>query len=284
MPVEGGTAPAWVVPAGHRTPVVAGFPGPPEEVQPLFQPVLGTAALQQLLSRAVAPRRRRIIRLVASGEMDETLLGQTERRAKRTLPLRGLDINTCFEAGGAELILDTTFPPGREEAYAAFEDYVLERHGRHVFSVDGQSVDEIDSTLCGQRTVGILDTATRGLINSRVSLWARTHHMNLDARDRGGATMSAVLARLRVASSGDTPDAEELALGASSAFGTDIGVGIAPLRSDRRKIEAAVVAPGVSRIRQTLHSPAENEKPDGRTATEVMHLLRRLLEQATFSR
>jgi nicotinamide-nucleotide amidase len=282
MPVEGGTAPAWVVPAGHRTPAIAGFPGPPEEVQALFGPVVETAPMQELLSHAVAAPRRRIIRLAG---MDETLLGQTERRAKRVLPLGGLDINTCFEAGGAELILDTTFPPGREEAYSAFEDYILERLGEHVFSLEGQSVDEIFSILCRGRTVGIFDTATRGLVNSRVSSCAVTHHMNLDARDRGGATMSAVLARLGVPRAGDTPDAEELALGARSAFvHTDIGVGIAPVSGDRRKIEVAVVGPGGTQIRETLHSPAEKEMSDGRTATEAMHLLRRLLEQATFSR
>jgi nicotinamide-nucleotide amidase len=285
MPVETGTAAAYVVlPSPERGgPIVAGLPGPPEEVKELFPGVLQTPPIRRLLA-GMDPLQQRVIRLVPLAGSDETLLGRTETLARRALPIQALDVNICFAAGGAELNLVTTFPPSAQPAYDAFEDFVLRRHGPAVFSVEGQSVDEIVSMLAGDRTVGVLGTATGvGLISARIEACVATHSIGLDPSERAGATMSAVLARLGVAPAGARLDAAELAAGITEALGTDIGVGVAA--AGEQELDVVLLDGGTGgQSRGTVACPDRDEQTGLRVTTEVMHLLRELLAGSSSGR
>lgn len=286
MPTRDATAAAFVVvpDAASDYPIIMGLPGPPPEVRGVFRRVLRTPPIRALLADVAAPRQR-TISLVPGTRTDETLLGQTDKEARRTLGIYSLQPNICFAAGGAELNVVTTFPEGTEHEYERYEGFMLDRHGGDAFSVAGQTVDEIFATLVGGRTVAILGTAAGvGLLSTRIEGLAATWSISLDPTDRGAAIGSALLARLGVAPPGATLRAEELAAGIAETLGTDISIGLASGRK-RQRVDVAVFdsTTGVI-LRRTLALPDPEDETDTRFSTEVMHLLRLLLEQSSFSR
>jgi nicotinamide-nucleotide amidase len=277
-----GTAPGLVVPG---RPVVLVLPGPPGELQPMWESALSVPAVADVLARG-GSLETRIIRMT----------GLPESELARTL--RGMDVDpslevtTCLRRG--ELEVATTFPsPAGSPAYLDFEAALLERHGDRVFSRDGTTVDDIVAALLvgpPVRTVAVAESCTGGLMSARLtdragssaymlggvvvySNEAKIEHagVSLDSIERYGAVSPEV--------------ARELAAGAAERFEAFLGVGITGIAGPGGGTPSKPVGTvcicvsspsGV--LERTLHIPGDRATVRDRTTTAALHMLRRTLQ------
>jgi nicotinamide-nucleotide amidase len=272
MPV--GTAPGIVVPAqpSAGTAIVVCLPGPPHEARAMLEGVLQTVPMTDLLT-AVEPLQQRVMRLVAGPELDETVLGRTVARAAELLDFDDLDVNLCAETGDAEFVIDTMFARGREDWYRALEDFILQSHGESVFSLDGQTIDEIDGTLLGSRSVGVIDLV--GLpIGARLRGCASTRELSVPVPSTG-VEPAELTPEIFGLLSPVHDDAGWLAERAWQVLGTDVGIALLPVTGDETQV--AILARNGATTYSARLAPEDADIHSTRAATEVMHLLRRLL-------
>jgi nicotinamide-nucleotide amidase len=281
-----GTAPGLVVPADGR--IVLVLPGPPGELQPMWETALETAPIAELLERAPVLEQR-IMRLFGPPESE---IAQTLRDAESDgVPLDRLEITTCLRRG--EIEIATVFSPAAEDDYAAFEAAVLERHGSTVFARDGETIDElVASVLLGPpvRTVATAESCTGGLMAGRLTDRAGSSEYVL-----GGVTVYSNEAKVALAGvpaamierfGAVSPEvATALADGAAERFGANVGIGITGIAgpgggtpSKPVGMVCVDVVSGESRISRTLQLPGNRGMVRERTTTVVMHLLLRLLD------
>jgi nicotinamide-nucleotide amidase len=162
-----GTAPGLVVPprkAGGPTIVV--LPGPPRELQPMWQAALASEPMRAVLARATAYRQS-TLRLFG---MPESEIAETLRAAEREgLDLSPLEVTTCLKRGEVEVV--TRYEPGAEQAYDAFATLVRERHADTLFSDDGSTVDQQVAALLRELglTVSVAESCTGGLLAGRLT-------------------------------------------------------------------------------------------------------------------
>ena len=134
-----GTAPGLVVTAaGGGGPTVVVLPGPPRELQPMWQTAITTSpTLRAALSGAVAYRRD-MLRLFG---IPESTIAATLRAAEdEGIELERLEITTCLRRGEVEVV--TRYEPADAAVYEAFAAFVRARHDATLFSDDGTTVDE----------------------------------------------------------------------------------------------------------------------------------------------
>jgi nicotinamide-nucleotide amidase len=277
-----GTAPGLVV-TGDGVPPVVVLPGPPGELQPMWEEALRAAPVRDVLART-GVLEQRIIRMIGipESELARTLRGLSG--------LDRLEITTCLRRG--ELEVATVFPADAAGDYAGFEAALLERHEASVFSVDGATVDQIVAELLlgpPVRTVAVAESCTGGLMAGRL-----TDRAGSSAYVLGGVVVYSNEAKVEQAGvpwdliarvGAVSPEvASALASGAAARFGADIGIGITgiagPGGGTPEKPVGMVcvsVASGASRIERTLQLPGDRATVRDRTTTAVMHLLRRLL-------
>jgi nicotinamide-nucleotide amidase len=260
-----GTAPGLVVPG---RPVVLVLPGPPGELQPMWESALSVPAVADVLARG-GSLETRIIRMT----------GLPESELARTL--RGMDVDpslevtTCLRRG--ELEVATTFPsPAGSPAY-----------------LDGTTVDDIVAALLvgpPVRTVAVAESCTGGLMSARLtdragssaymlggvvvySNEAKIEHagVSLDSIERYGAVSPEV--------------ARELAAGAAERFEAFLGVGITGIAGPGGGTPSKPVGTvcicvsspsGV--LERTLHIPGDRATVRDRTTTAALHMLRRTLQ------
>jgi competence/damage-inducible protein CinA-like protein len=285
-----GTAPGVVVAprdvASHPTVVV--LPGPPRELQPMWEAALKTEAVRGVLLGATAYRQG-IMRLfgIPESEIAETLL-VAERSG---LELEPLEITTCLRRG--EIEIATRFEPGAQAAYDAFLAFVRERHGALLFSEDGATIDEqVAALLQGppRRTIATAESCTGGLLAGRLTerpgssdyvLGGVVAYANGAKRALAGVD-PALLSRVGAVS----PEvADALADGAVERFGADVGVGVTGIAGPGGGTEekpvglvyVSVAARDGARIARRLQLPGGRADVRDRTTTVAMHLLRRLL-------
>lgn len=240
----------------------------------MFESVLGTAPMRSMLGHVV-PLQHRIMRLEAGPAIDETTLGETLMRAEQTLDVETLSVNICALAGDAELILDTLFPSSALPQYLELEQFILNRHRRAVFALDGETVDEVVRMLAGDRQIGIIDLAGGMPLGVRLEDASLTAHQLLLPRHRtGGDTTSSRLTALLPA---DTHDARRLAAGACSLFGTQIGIGVVSAAGGSGLLDVAMRERSRRSISHAQIQLADDPLGPVRAATEAVHQLRRLL-------
>ena len=147
-----GTAPGLVVePAGGVAgPVVVVLPGPPRELQGMWDAAVQTDALRAALAGATVYRRR-TLRLFG---IPESEIAETLRVAEREgVELGRLVITTCLKRGEIEVV--TRYEPDAEETYGALVAVVRARHADTLFSEDGSTVDEqVAALLRGEGPTG----------------------------------------------------------------------------------------------------------------------------------
>lgn len=277
-----GTAPGLVVPG---RPVVLVLPGPPGELQPMWESALSVPAVADVLARG-GSLETRIIRMT----------GLPESELARTL--RGMDVDpsleitTCLRRG--ELEVATTFPsPAGSPAYLDFEAALLERHGDRVFSRDGSTVDEIVAALLvgpPVRTVAVAESCTGGLMSARL-----TDRAGSSAYMLGGVVVYSNEAKVEHAGvSGESIErygavspevARELAAGAAERFEASLGVGVTgiagPGGGTPSKPVGTVCICVWSRsgvLERTIHIPGDRATVRDRTTTAALHMLRRTLQ------
>lgn len=283
-----GTAPGLVVPpASGSGPTVVVLPGPPRELQPMWQAALETDAMQPVLSRA-GELRERVLRLFGAPESE---LAATLRDAEESgIPTSELEITTCLHRG--ELEVTTTFEPGAQSTYDAFADFLASRYGKVLYSRDGTTVDnQVASMLLEEGlTIATAESCTGGLLSARL-----TERPGSSQYVRGGIVVYANEVKTSLA---DVPAelidrhgavseqvAEALADGARIRLGADFGVGVTgvagPDGGSAEKpvglVWLSVSGPVGARLTRSVQLPGSRADVRDLATTIAMHLVRRLL-------
>lgn len=172
-----GTAPGLVVPPEPpaRGPTIVVLPGPPRELQPMWEQAVATEAFRRAAARA-AHYQRRTMRLFG---IAESQIAETLREAVASgVRLEGLEVTTCLRRGEVEVV--TRLQPAAAGDYEALRAFVRARHGRELFSEDGSSIDEqVAALLLGAdahdgagavaHTIALAESCTGGLLAARLT-------------------------------------------------------------------------------------------------------------------
>jgi nicotinamide-nucleotide amidase len=281
-----GTAPGLVV---QDSTVLVVLPGPPGELQRMWDAALESDAVRGVLEGATALEQR-IMRLFGPPESE---IAQTLRDAEAAgVPLERLEITTCLRRG--EIEIATVFDPAAAEDYAAFEAVVAAQYGERLFARDGETIDDlVVARLLAHppiRTVATAESCTGGLMAARL-----TDREGSSAYALGGITAYANEAKVKLAGvpaslieahGAVSPEvASALADGAISAFGADVGIGITGIAGPGGgtpekpvgTVCLCLAAAGGERIERTVQLPGGRATVRERTTTVAMHLLLRLL-------
>jgi nicotinamide-nucleotide amidase len=284
-----GTAPGLIVPPldGAAGPIVLVLPGPPGELQPMWETAASMAPLRALLEGAGALEQR-IVRIMG---IPESEIARSLREMEADgVPMGRLEITTCLRRG--EIEVATVFAPDATDDYEAFEAALVAAQGDRVFSRDGSTIDEIVAgLLLGPPvvSVAVAESCTGGLMAGRL-----TERAGSSAYVLGGATVYSNEAKVALAGVPEelitrhgavSPEvAAALADGARARFGAAVGIGITgiagPDGGTKEKPVGTVclsVAGESSRVDRTVRLPGDRAAVRDRTTTVAMHLLRRLL-------
>lgn len=285
-----GTAPGLVVAPAHEPsgPTVVVLPGPPRELQPMWEQAVQGGALQEALRNATVYTQR-MLRLFG---IPESEIAETLRVAERAgVQLQQLEITTCLKRGEIEVV--TRYEPAAQAAYEAFTEVVRERHADTLFSEDGSSVDDQVAALLRGRTVATAESCTGGLLAARLTDRAGSSdyvkgaivaYSNEVKTSQAG--VPAELIEQHGAVSAEVADA--LAHGARTRLGADVGVGITGIAgpgggSEEKPVGLvwlSVSGPGEQTMTRSVNLPGGRADIRDRASTIAMHMLRRALEDA----
>lgn len=222
-----GTAPGLVVPVaeGRTGPPVVVLPGPPPELQGMWDAVLADPFVQSATSGR-EELRQSTVRLwgTPESELAATLV-------RHDAELEGLEVTTCLSEGELEIV--TRYSPTAAPAYDALVAALRTDFPDTLFSADGRSVEEIvaEGLLDAHLTIATAESCTAGLLAARIAdrpgssaylLGGLVTYANEAKRDLLGVpqelldSVGAVSAEV----------ARAMADGARARLGTDIGVGI----------------------------------------------------------
>jgi nicotinamide-nucleotide amidase len=283
-----GTAPGLVVPpAEEGGPVVLVLPGPPRELQPMWETALETPLMAELLGRA-GTYEQRIMRLFG---IPESEIARSLREIEADgIPIEQLEITTCLRRG--EIEIATVFEPRGAGVYDQFEAAIRERHADTLFSEDGSTVDDQVIGLLAGRTVAVAESCTGGLMSARLTERAGSSDYMLGGAvvysNEAKTSLAGVPASLIEAHGAVSPEvAAALADGARAAFGAEIGIGITGIAgpgggSEDKPVGTVCLSVALEGERwdRTVLLPGDRQTIRERTTTVVMHGLRRLLNEA----
>jgi nicotinamide-nucleotide amidase len=277
-----GTAPGVVVPG---KPTVVVLPGPPRELQPMWQTAIETSAAQD----AIAGRtiyRQDMLRMFG---LPESGLAETLRDAENVVPGFGrLEITTCLRRGEIEMV--TRYEPGAADAYARLTQLLRDKHGHQLYSEDGSSVDDQIAELLAGRRLATAESCTAGLLAARL-----TDRAGSSDYVTGGVVSYSNQAKVELLGvdpalieehgAVSEPVAEAMAAGALRRFGADTAVAITgiagPGGGTPEKPVGTVcftVALGDgNRDTRTIRLPGNRSDIRERSTTVAMHMLRRAL-------
>ena len=233
-----GTAPGLVVAPGgtgasrNGGPTVVVLPGPPRELQPMWDFALQSAGVRAVLERA-SVYVQETLRLfgIPESEIAETL----RVAARQGVDLEAIEVTTCLKRGEVEVV--TRYEPDRQGTYEALRAVLRERHGDTLFSEDGRTIDEVVADLLrgdGSRpalTIATAESCTGGLMAARL-----TERAGSSDYVKGGVAAYSNDVKVALAGvEGELIDrhgavsqevAEALADGARTRLGADVGIGI----------------------------------------------------------
>jgi nicotinamide-nucleotide amidase len=223
-----GTAPGLVVPVadGRDGPPVIVLPGPPAELQGMWDDAVADPLVQQVVA-GQQELHQSTLRLWGTPESE---LAATLRRHHDRLA--GLEITTCLREGG-ELEIVTRYSPESVDAYAALVAAVRDDFPGTLFSADGRTVAEIvtDALLDRGATIATAESCTAGLLAGRLADRAGSSAYLLgglvtyaDAAKRDLLGVPQRLLDDHGAVSAEV--AEAMAAGARARLGATVGVGI----------------------------------------------------------
>ena len=288
-----GTAPGLVVAAAddRQGPTVVVLPGPPRELQPLWEQATQTAAFAQAI-RGATTYEQRTLRLYG---LPESEIATTLREAERAgVALDQIEVTTCVRSGELEIV--TRYEPHSAPVASALEAVIRERHADVLYSDDGTGVDEQVAALLERQglTVAVAESCTGGLVLARL-----TERPGASAFVRGGivaysdvvkeqlAGVAAELIEEHGAVSQEV--AVALAEGARERLGADVGIGVTGVAgpgggTPEKPVGLVWIAlrgpDGRGLVRRTDQRGTRADVRE-RTVVATMHLLRRLLLGAT---
>ena len=284
-----GTAPGLVVPPadGSEGPTVVVLPGPPRELQPLWEQATRTAAFGRAVHDATVYEQR-TLRLFG---LPESEIATTLREAQRAgVELEQIEVTTCVRSGELEVV--TRYEPHSAAVAAALEAVIRERHADVIYSDDGTRVDEQVASLLVQQglTVAVAESCTGGLVLGKL-----TDRPGASAFVRGGivAYSDAVkeqlvgVAPMLIEEHGAVSEAVAVALadGARERIGADVGIGVTGVAGpdggtpDKPVglVWIALSGPGGRRLVRRTDQRGTRADVRERTVVVTLHLLRRLL-------
>jgi nicotinamide-nucleotide amidase len=292
-----GTAPGLVVapregPDGRpgEGPTIVVLPGPPRELQPMWQQAVATDALKAALSGATSYEQR-TLRLFG---MPESEIAETLRVAERErIGLSSLEVTTCLKRGEIEVV--TRYEPDAQDAYDALARLIAERHADTLFSSDGSTIDELVASALTDagHTIATAESCTGGLLAARL-----TDRAGSSAYVKGGLVVYSNEAKTALA--GVEPSlieqhgavsqevAEALAAGARERLQAEIGVGITGIAgpgggSEEKPVGLvwlSIAGPGEASMTRSVNLPGGRADVRDRAGTVAMHMLLRALEQS----
>jgi nicotinamide-nucleotide amidase len=273
-----GTAPGLLV--GTDGPLIVVLPGPPRELQTMWEAAVETSPLRELLAGA-GHFEQRMLRFYG---LPEPQIAATLRELE---PPESLEITTCLRRG--ELEVATVFDAADEPAYEAFAAAVRERHADTLFSPGGATIDEIVARLLEGLTIATAESCTGGLMAGRLTDLAGSSAYVLGGlvvySNEAKTALAGVAASTIEAHGAVSPEvAVALAAGARAALNADVGIGITgiagPGGGTPEKPVGTVclcVSTADDLIEQTVRLPGGRGDVRERTTTVGMHMLRRLL-------
>ncbi|MFI4989484.1 MAG: competence/damage-inducible protein A [Solirubrobacterales bacterium] len=289
-----GTAPGLVVPpragadgAPGEGPTIVVLPGPPRELQPMWQRALATEALKAAL-RDATTYEQRTIRLFG---MPESEIAETLRVAEREgIELERLEVTTCLKRGELEVV--TRYEPDARDAYDALASLISTRHPDTLFSTDGSTIDELvaQALLDSGHAIATAESCTGGLLAARL-----TDRVGSSAYVKGGLVVYGNEAKVALA--GVDPElierhgavsqevAEALAAGARERLHAEIGVGITGIAgpgggSEQKPVGLvwlSIAGPGEASMTRSVNLPGGRADVRDRAGTVAMHMLLRTL-------
>jgi nicotinamide-nucleotide amidase len=278
-----GTAPGLVVPTGERVVIV--LPGPPRELRPMWRPAIESRPVQAVLVRAT-PLHGYTMRMFGVPE-SEIAKSLREIEADGT-DLGAIEITTCLRRG--EIEIDVRYRADAGAVAEAVRAGLAERHARHLFSLEGETIDaQLARHLQGRR-LGLAESCSGGLLAARI-----TDLPGASAYFAGGvvaysneakAELLGVDPALIEAHGAVSPQvAEAMSRGALERFGADVAVSITGIAgpdggSEEKPVGYvcfdARLADGASLVREPV-IPGGREDVRERSALVGMHMLRILL-------
>ncbi len=294
-----GTAPGLVVAPREGAdgspgegPTIVVLPGPPRELQPMWQQAVATEGLKAALSGATTYEQR-TLRLFG---MPESEIAETLRVAERDgIDLASLEVTTCLKRGEIEVV--TRYEPEAREAYDALAGLISERHADTLFSHDGSTIDELvaGALTDGGHTIATAESCTGGLLAARL-----TDRAGSSAYVKGGLVVYSNEAKTTLAAvepslierHGAVSEkvAEALAAGARERLRAEIGVGITGIAgpdggSEEKPVGLvwlSVAGPGHDApMTRSVNLPGGRADVRDRAGTVAMHMLLRALEQSS---
>src|ERR1044072_3013650 len=278
-----GTAPGLVVPAGERVVVV--LPGPPRELQPMWPRAVESRPVQAVLARAT-PLLSYTVRMF--GVPESEIAKSVREMEAGGVELGAVEITTCLRRG--EIEIDVRYRAEAATVAEAVRAGLSDRHSRHLFSLDGETVDSQLARLLQGRRLGLAESCSGGLLAPRITdlPGASTYfaggvvaYSNGAKADLLGVDPELIEAHGAVSSE----VAEAMSRGALERFDADVAVSITGIAgpdggSEEKPVGYvcfdARLADGSSIARDPV-IPGGREDIRERSALVAMHLLRILL-------
>jgi nicotinamide-nucleotide amidase len=278
-----GTAPGLVVPGEGRAVIV--LPGPPRELRPMWPRAIESPPVQAVLSRAT-PLLAYTVRMFG---IPESEIAKSLREIEAGgVELGAVEITTCLRRG--EIEIDVRYRAEAAPVAEAVRAGLSERHSRHLFSLDGETVDSQLARLLQGRRLGLAESCSGGLLAARI-----TDLPGASAYFAGGvvaysneakAELLGVDTDLIEARGAVSPEvAEAMSRGALERFGADVAISITGIAGPDGGTEQkpvgyvcfdARLGDGASIARDPV-IPGGREDIRERSALVAMHLLRTLL-------
>jgi nicotinamide-nucleotide amidase len=278
-----GTAPGLVVPAGERVVVV--LPGPPRELQPMWEAAVETEPVRGLLERAT-PLRAYTMRMF--GVPESEIAKSLREMEGEGLELERVEVTTCLRRG--EIEIDVRYRDEAEGVAEAVREGLVRRHPGETFSLDGETIDAQVATLLLGHRLALAESCSGGLMAARVTDLAGASEYfagGVVAYSNGAkAELLGVDPGLIEARGAVSPEvAEAMAIGAIERFEADVAVSITGIAgpgggSEEKPIGYvcfnARLADGTAIARDPV-IPGGRLDIRERSALVGMHLLRMLL-------
>jgi competence/damage-inducible protein CinA-like protein len=278
-----GTAPGLVVPAGARVVIV--LPGPPRELQPMWPAALATEPARAILARAT-PLHGYTLRMFG---VPESEIAKSLREIEAEgVALAEVEITTCLRRG--EIEIDVRYRDEAATTAEAVRDGLAARHERHLFSLDGETIDSQVARLLRGRRLGLAESCSGGLLAARITdLPGASGYMAggvVAYSNEAKAELLGVDPGLIEAEGAVSPAvAAAMARGAIERFGADVAVAITGIAgpeggSEEKPVGYACfharLADGTAIAREPI-IPGGRADVRERSALVGMHLLRILL-------
>ena len=278
-----GTAPGLVVRVDDG-PTVIVLPGPPRELQAMWEQALATSGARAVLERAERYEGA-TVRLFG---IPESEIAKSLREIGEEVDLSPLEITTCLRRG--ELEVEIRHRPGAEAEREALVQGFIDRHGEFVFSLDGSTIDDQVADLLAGRRLGLAESCTAGLLAARIT--ARPGSSEYFAggvvsySDEAKSALLGVDPELLAAHGAVSPEvARAMAAGALERFGADVAcaiTGIAGPGGGTKEKPVGYVCWCVldsegNELARDVVIPGDRVEIRDRSVTVAMQILRRLL-------